>query len=186
MQGAIKLTPSPTSDDLLRIPRHTLPTDAVGYFVAVKIPEARPRRRRGGRGGGVAGIAVTSDGRGAAATAGGPGVAVGDRAGRTRRGRDGGPDAEDAAVATAVRTPKTPRSRRRRDDGPGRAKTSRSLQRTVRAKASRLRRAVRAGHRECAGPDLSANHRRGLEDDERPRLEDDERRGPARGGTRGL
>jgi len=39
VQGAIKLTPSPTSDDLLRIPRHTLPTDAVGYFVAVKIPE---------------------------------------------------------------------------------------------------------------------------------------------------
>ena len=36
---AIKMTPSPTSDDMLRIPRHTLPTDAVGYFVAVKIPE---------------------------------------------------------------------------------------------------------------------------------------------------
>ena len=39
VQGAIKMTPSPTSDDMLRIPRHTLPTDAVGYFVAVKIPE---------------------------------------------------------------------------------------------------------------------------------------------------
>ena len=39
VQGAIKLTPSPTSDDQLRIPRHSLPTDAVGYFVAVKIPE---------------------------------------------------------------------------------------------------------------------------------------------------
>ena len=38
VQGAIKMTPSPTSDDMLRIPRHTLPTDAVGYFVAVKIP----------------------------------------------------------------------------------------------------------------------------------------------------
>mmetsp|Transcript_28594 Transcript_28594/g.85424 ORF Transcript_28594/g.85424 Transcript_28594/m.85424 type:complete len:184 (-) Transcript_28594:70-621(-) len=39
VSGAIKLTPSPTSDDQLRIPRHSLPTDAVGYFVAVKIPD---------------------------------------------------------------------------------------------------------------------------------------------------
>ena len=39
VQGAIKMTPSPTSDDMLRIPRHTLPTDAVGASVAVKIPE---------------------------------------------------------------------------------------------------------------------------------------------------
>ena len=38
VNGAVKMTPSPTSDDMRRIPRHSLPDDAVGYFVAVKIP----------------------------------------------------------------------------------------------------------------------------------------------------
>ena len=39
VSGAVKTSPSPTTDDMLRIPRHSLPDDAVGYFVAVKIPE---------------------------------------------------------------------------------------------------------------------------------------------------
>lgn len=39
VSGAIKTWPSPTSDDTARIPRHAMPDDAVGYFVAVKIPE---------------------------------------------------------------------------------------------------------------------------------------------------
>lgn len=38
VNGAVKMAPSPTSDDMRRIPRHSLPDDAVGYFVAVKIP----------------------------------------------------------------------------------------------------------------------------------------------------
>ena len=38
VSGAVKTSPSPTTDDMLRIPRHSLPDDAVGYFVAVKIP----------------------------------------------------------------------------------------------------------------------------------------------------